>query len=120
MNSQDIQKRREDRKNAQISLRKDLHKELDEESNRILPYTTCTKILEEKHPHMHLELETLETLLDVADKFVENVTNWASQFAKHRKSNTIEPKDIQLELERSWNIFIPSAPAATQSDNKQK
>ncbi|KAJ8367586.1 hypothetical protein AAFF_G00314750 [Aldrovandia affinis] len=29
------------------------------------------------------------------------------QLARHRKSNTLEVKDVQLHLERQWNMWIP-------------
>ena len=39
-----------------------------------------------------------QTLLSIADSFIENVVSSACQMAKHRKSNTLEVKDVQLCL----------------------
>lgn len=48
-----------------------------------------------------------ELLLDLADDFVSNVTAFALRIAKHRKSSTVDSKDIQLHLERNWDIRVP-------------
>lgn len=73
-----------------------------------------------------------ETLFDAADEFVQSVTAFACRLAKHRKtttsssssssssnsnslsnassalsSNKLEPRDLQLHLERNWNMRIP-------------
>lgn len=43
-------------------------------------------------------LVLFQTLLSIADNFIENVVSSACQMAKHRKSNTLEVKDVQLCL----------------------
>ena len=48
-----------------------------------------------------------ETLFDAADEFVTSVTSFACRLAKHRKSDKLEAKDLQLHLERNWNIRVP-------------
>lgn len=48
-----------------------------------------------------------ETLLDVADDFVDQVITAACKLAKLRSSQTLELRDIQLVLERNYNIRIP-------------
>lgn len=48
-----------------------------------------------------------ELISDLIDEFVDNVSKFACKLAKHRKSDHVEIKDLQLHLERNWNIRIP-------------
>lgn len=48
-----------------------------------------------------------ELLLDLADEFISSVTGFACRLAKHRKVETIDTRDVQLHLEKNWNIRIP-------------
>lgn len=44
---------------------------------------------------------------DLVEEFVDNVTKFACRLAKHRKSEHVETRDVQLHLERNWNIRVP-------------
>lgn len=48
-----------------------------------------------------------QMLLQIADDFIESVVTAACQLARHRKSSTLEVKNVQLHLERQWNMWIP-------------
>ncbi|RKF73342.1 putative transcription initiation factor tfiid subunit 12 [Golovinomyces cichoracearum] len=48
-----------------------------------------------------------ENILQVADNFVDQVLQAACKNAKERGSRTLEIRDIQLTLERGYNIRIP-------------
>lgn len=52
-------------------------------------------------------LKSLQSILSLADEFVDNVVTSACKAAKMRGSQTLEVRDIQLILERQYNIRIP-------------
>lgn len=52
-------------------------------------------------------LKNLQSALQLADEFVENVVTSACKLAKLRGATTLEIRDIQLVLERQYNIRIP-------------
>ncbi|XP_063995900.1 transcription initiation factor TFIID subunit 12 [Diachasmimorpha longicaudata] len=65
------------------------------------------ELVKEVDPSEQLDEEVEEMLLQLADDFVETTVNAACLLAKHRHANTVEVKDVQLHLERNWNMWIP-------------
>ena len=45
--------------------------------------------------------------MEVADEFVDNVISGACRLAKLRPDATLDIRDIQIVLERNYNIRIP-------------
>ena len=60
-------------------------------------------------PNQTLDLDVEELLLEMTNDFIERVVTFSCQLAKHRGSDTLEAKDVQLHLERNWNIRVPGA-----------
>ncbi|XP_065888916.1 transcription initiation factor TFIID subunit 12-like [Dysidea avara] len=74
---------------------------------KVLNKKRLHELVEEVDPTQLVDEDVEEVLLQIADDFIESVVTASCQLAKHRKSNTLEAKDVQLHLERNWNMWIP-------------
>nr|XP_051226576.1 transcription initiation factor TFIID subunit 12-like isoform X6 [Lolium perenne] len=78
-----------------------------ESSNRLLSKRSIHDLLAQIDPSERLDPEVEDVLIDIAEDFIESVGTFACSLAKHRKSSTLEAKDVLLHAERSWNITLP-------------
>lgn len=81
---------------------------------QLLTKPRLQELVREVDPNEQLDEEVEDCLLQIADEFVENVINGSCLIAKHRihngpqtRDNKVEVKDVQLYLERHWNLWIP-------------
>ena len=74
---------------------------------QLLSKARLQDLVREIDPTVQLDDEVEELLMQLADDFVETAVNSACLLAKHRKANTIDVRDVQLHLERNWNMWIP-------------
>lgn len=54
--------------------------------------------MKEVDPNEQLEEDVEDLMLQLSDEFVDELVKAACVFAKHRKSNIVEVKDVQLYL----------------------
>merc|ERR1719507_1110421 len=54
---------------------------------------------------LNSEIETL--IMELANKFVKEIIEMSCALAKHRGSNEITVKDVELPLKKIWDIEVP-------------
>ncbi|CAN8259875.1 unnamed protein product [Cochlearia groenlandica] len=86
---------------------KTISAENEESGDRILGKRSIHELLQQIDPSEKLDPEVEDILADIAEDFVESITTFGCSLAKHRKSDTLEAKDILLHVERNWNIKPP-------------
>lgn len=87
---------------------------------KILPKQKLLELVKQIDPNQTLDTEVEELLLEMTNDFIDRVVTFSCQLAKHRGSDTLEAKDVQLHLERNWNIHIPGAGRDEIRERKQQ
>ncbi|CAD6991806.1 transcription initiation factor TFIID subunit 12 isoform X2 [Ceratitis capitata] len=77
------------------------------ENQPILTKPRLLELVREVDVTAQLDEDVEELLLQIADDFVEDAVKATCGFAKHRKVSKVEVRDVQLHLERKWNMWIP-------------
>lgn len=73
----------------------------------MLPVNRLNELVRETDPNLQLEEDIEETLISLADDFIDNVLSGACRLAKHRHVPTIEVKDLLMFLDKNFNMWIP-------------
>jgi len=75
--------------------------------SQVLDKKRLGELVKEVDPTEQLDEDVEDVLLTIADDFIEQTVSQACALARHRKATTIDVKDVQLVLERNWNMWIP-------------
>ncbi|XP_061357044.1 transcription initiation factor TFIID subunit 12 isoform X2 [Gastrolobium bilobum] len=79
----------------------------EESCNSILSKRSIHELVNQVDPLEKLDPAVADILVDIAENFLETITRSGCSLAKHRKSTTLEAKDILLHLEKNWNMTLP-------------
>merc|ERR1719446_529561 len=78
-----------------------------------LPLDRLKELAAQIEPSLQIEPQAEQLLQDVADDFVENVAAFACELVQHREGTTLETRDVQLALEKIWDMRLPGVGDST-------
>ncbi|CAI8602591.1 unnamed protein product [Vicia faba] len=79
----------------------------EELGKSVLGKRSIHELVNQVDPLEKLDPEVADILGDIAENFLESIIRSGCSLAKHRKSTTLEAKDVLLHLEKNWNITLP-------------
>ena len=84
---------------------------------QVLDKKRLQELVKEVDPNEQLDEDVEDLLLHIADDFIEQTVTASCLLAKHRRAPAVEVKDVQLVLEKKWNMWIPAVGTSSGSSN---
>lgn len=90
-------------------------------SNQILTKQKLYEIMETCVPGERLEPIVESFLIKMSEDFVAKVTMAGADLARHRRSSILEARDVQLHLEKHWDLshVAPNASGMVSSEDQR-
>merc|ERR1711974_349524 len=85
----------------------------------VLDKKRLQELVKEVDPHEQLDEDVEELLLQIADDFIEQTVVASCALAKHRKSPNVDVRDVQMVLEKNFNMWIPGVGATDTSTRSE-
>lgn len=79
----------------------------EESGKSVLSKRSIHELVNQVDPLEKLDPEVADVLGDIAENFLDSIIRSGCSLAKHRKSTTLEAKDVLLHLEKNWNMTLP-------------
>ena len=83
--------------------------------SQVLDKKRLQELVKEVDPNEQLDEDVEDLLLHIADDFIEQTVTASCSLAKHRRAPSVEVRDVQLVLEKKWNMWIPAVGASSGS-----
>lgn len=104
-----------DTANSNIDIRYEALPIPSEQPKLTIPPTKFADILESINPYITMDNDIQNILIELSNDFIHNVCNISCQLAKHRQSNQLEARDVEVFLAKQYGIQIP--PSHNNIDN---
>ena len=86
------------------------------QGEEVLDKNRLQELVREVDPNEQLDEDVVELLLQIADDFIEQTVVASCSLAKHRKSPNVDVRDVQLVLEKNFNMWIPGVGGSGNDD----